>query len=281
VIEGEVNRKILEQALRRKNAMVKETDIAAEIDRAAIAYGMIKEDKSPDRAKWIDKVVKESGGTVDLYIRDVVWPSVALKLLVGDKVQFTEAELQKAFASNYGDRVEVLVCVLRDQRSATDVFNLARQSPGKEFFGKLCTQYSVEPISRANAGEVPPVRLNGGQPLIEREAFKLKTGDLSDIVVTGDKYILMYCVGRTKPIVSKLDDVRDQLIKDLQETKFRDMMSKTFDDLRTRAQIDNYLLGSVQSGKPGQDKGPVVRTGAAEPASGPRRGIVPAPSSFK
>lgn len=270
VIEGEVNRKLLSQALRRKNQNLSFNDqrIMAEIDRAAVAYGMVKADKTADREKWLDKVVKESGGTVDLYIRDVVWPSVALKLLVSEKVQISEADLQKAFVSNYGERVEVLVCVLSDQKSATHVFDLARQSPTKQFFQQICTQYSVEPISRANAGEVPPIRLNGGQPLIEREAFKLKAGELSDIIVTGDKYVLMYCLGRTKPVVASIDDVRDQLTSELHESKFREVMSKTFEHIRTTAQIDNYLLGTVQSGKSALDKGPVARTSLATPVPG-------------
>ena len=148
VLEGEINRKLLEQELRRRNKQVTQPAIDEEITRAADSYGFHRPDNSPDVEGWLKSVTETEHMTVDLYVRDMVWPSVALKTIVGDKVQVTKEDLDKGFKSNYGERVEVLAIVLTSQKQANQVWDLARNNPTDQFFGELARQYSVEPISR-------------------------------------------------------------------------------------------------------------------------------------
>ena len=129
--------------------------------------------------------------------------------LVAGQVELTEQDLQQGFESSYGPRVEVLAIVLSDQRSAQKIWEMARDNPTDEFFGSLAEQYSIEPVSASNRGKVPPIRKHGGQPAIETEAFRLKPGELSGIIVTGDKHILLRCQGFTEPIVKDSEAVRD------------------------------------------------------------------------
>lgn len=250
VLDGEINRKILQQALAEKQLAVTQADIDEEIRRAADAYGFVKMDGSPDVDAWLKHVTTESGEhvTVDVYVRDVVWPSAALKKLVGNAVEVTEEDLQKGFQANYGERVEVLAIVLSNQRRAQQVWEMARNNPSEEFFGELAAQYSVEPVSRSNFGRVPPIRRFSGNELVETEAFRLKPGELSGIVAVGDKFIIMKCLGRTEPIVRDVAEVRDELHKELQEQKLRAAMNKEFDRLRQAAQIQVFLTGVVKRG---------------------------------
>ena len=162
----------------------------------------------------------------------------------------TPEDLQKGFEANYGERVEVLAIVLGNQRVAQEVWDMARSNLNPTFFGELAAQYSIEPVSRANLGEVPPIRRFSGQPKIEEEAFSLTKEDpLSAIVAVADKYVIMYYMGRTEPVVREMDAVRDELQKDLREKKLRLAMAQQFDRLRESAQIDNFLAGTLQSGK--------------------------------
>ncbi|MHB8865368.1 MAG: peptidylprolyl isomerase, partial [Pirellulaceae bacterium] len=82
VLDGEIHRRLLQQALKKKSQSVTEADIDREIARAASAYGYLQADGSPDVEKWLRDVTKEENATVELYVRDAVWPSVALKKLV-------------------------------------------------------------------------------------------------------------------------------------------------------------------------------------------------------
>ena len=272
VLDGEINRRMIEQELRRRNKQVSEDDIYDEISRAADSYGFLKKDGTPDVDAWIREVTERDGATVDLYTRDVVWPSAALKKLVGGTAEVNAEDLQKAFEANYGERVEVLAIVLANQRSAQQVWEDARKNPSDAKFGDLATNFSVEPASRANAGKVPPIRRYGGQPLVEEHAFKLKPGELSPIISVGDKFIIMRCLGRTNPVIKEMDaEVERELTKDVSEKKLRIAMNKEFDRLKETTPFDNFLAGTSSAGKTGQrtserggkaDRGNVERTSA-------------------
>jgi parvulin-like peptidyl-prolyl isomerase len=249
VLEGEINRLLLIQELRRTAKIVNEQDIDREVTRAAEAYNFLKKDGSPDVEAWLKSVTENDATTVELYVRDAVWPSVALKKLVGEDLEVTADDLQKGFESNFGERVEVLAIVLSNQRQAQTVWDMARNNPTDQFFGELANQYSIEPSSRSNFGQVPPLRRHSGQPVMEKEAFRLKQGELSGIIAMGDKYIILRCLGRTQPIVKEFDAVKDELYRDIQEKKLRLAMAKEFDRLKDSSQIDNFLAGTSQAGQ--------------------------------
>ncbi|UUO05663.1 peptidylprolyl isomerase [Blastopirellula sp. J2-11] len=249
VLEGEINRRLLQQALKSQNLDVTEQDLNDEISRAADSYGFLKEDGSPDYEAWLEEVTKEQSVTVEVYVRDAVWPTVALKKLVSDKVKVTEEDVQKGFEANYGERVQVLAIVLDNQRRAQEVWDMARKNPSEQFFGELARQYSIEPVSKNNDGQVPPIRRNGGQPKLEEEAFRLQPGELSSIVNIGRQSLILKAMGRTKPTITDVNDVRDELVKDIHEKKIRLEMAKQFDTLKEEAQIDNFLANTTQMGK--------------------------------
>jgi parvulin-like peptidyl-prolyl isomerase len=290
VLDGEVNRKILTQELNRKRLTIDNPDIDVEVERAAEAYGCVTMDGKADVEKWLKSVTEQPGATVDLYIRDAVWPSVALKKLVGGKVDVTDEDLRKGYESNYGERVEVQAIVFSDQRQAQKVWDLARNNNTEAFFGELAQQYSVEPASRGNGGKVPPIRRYGGSPLIEEEAFKLKPGEVSGIVAVDGQFIILRCQGRTKPVPTNFNEVRGELVKDIQEKKLRIMMTKEFDRLREVAQVDNFLAGTSQSssrtaspvtlapaGQPRAGAAPVVGVAGRPASAGPSSATLPPP----
>ena len=241
VLEGEINRQLLEQHLAAANKTVEQQDLHDEIARAAVSRGYETVDGKADINAWLNDVTKQDGVTVNIYVKDAVWPSVALKKLVHDSINITTDDRQKAFEANYGERVEILAIVLNNQRRANMVWELANNNSTDYFFGELATQYSIEPVSRANQGKVPPVRLHGGQPVLEEEAFSLATGELSGIVAVGGKYIIMRCLGRTVPVVDELEDVRVELDSYLLERKLHAAMTTKFDAIRDSANIINYM----------------------------------------
>ena len=241
VLEGEINRKLLTQALRKAKLQVSDADLQAEIASAATRYGFVRSDGSPDVEGWLESVTRDGATTRELYIADAVWPSVALKRLVDESVQVTEQDLKLGFESAFGTRAEVLAIVLSDQRSAQKIWEMARGNPTDHFFGQLAAQYSVEPVSSSNFGQVPPIRKHGGQPAIEREAFKLKPGELSGIIATGDKYVILRCQGFTEPIVSDIQVVRQELIRDLTDTKRTLAMANHFEQLKASSEVENFF----------------------------------------
>ena len=286
VLEILVTRRLIEQALTRERQQVVQADIDAEIARAAESMGFKRPDGQPDADAWLKHVTGAEKVPLRHYLEDVVWPSVALKKLVGG-VPVLQDDLDKAFAATFGPRCKCRVIVLDNQRRAQEVWQLARQNPTLENIGNLAETYSVDPTTKSLRGEVPPIRRWGGQPALEREAFALKPGELSGVVQVADRFMVLFCEGYTEPAQVSFAEVRDELHADLFEKKQRIEMARYFTHLRESAAIDNLLAGTSQSptrptapGQPGKGlPGSTLTRADAQDLAKPRAGSVKQPAA--
>lgn len=247
VLDGLINRALLKQAIERNKVEVTQADIDAEIAHAAVLAGVVTQGETPDVPRWIEMVTKRQGISYELYLEDVVWPSTALKKLSQDTIEVVESDLEKGFEANYGPRVRCRAIVLSKLRRAQEVWDKARRYEGEElidFFGELAEQYSEEASSRSLRGEVPPIRKSGGQPVLEREAFKLQPGQISGVIQAGDRFVILYCEGYTEAMNVQLEEVEGLLHRDIYEKKLRIAMASRFESIRRSAKIDNYLAGT-------------------------------------
>lgn len=260
ILKGEINRTVISNALKEKKLEITQADIDAEIARAADALGYIKKDGSPDVEGWIKSITEEEGATVELYVTDAVWPSVALKKLVADRVAVTEDDLQKGFESNFGPRADVLAIVLSNQRIAEQVWTEARNNLSEATFGELAAKYSVEPVSRSNFGKVPPIRRHSGQPTLEQAAFGINAGELSSVIAVGEQFVVLYKQGLTTPIAQNDAEIRAELTREITEKKLRIEMQNELDRLLSSAQINNFLDEKSKPAAPAQ----AAQTAAAQ-----------------
>ncbi len=256
VLEGSINHLIVDQALRKRELAVADADIEAEIVRAALAMGKVNDAGEADVAGWLEHVTETEGISRAVYVRDEVWPSVALKKLVGSKVRVTEEDLTRGYEANYGPKIRCRAIVLNNQRRAQEVWDMAREAlvHGREEavkkFGDLAAEYSIEAGSRSLRGEVPPIQKYGGQPYLEKEAFTLSSENpLSGIVQVGGTYVILLYEGRTKPIGADFAEVRKFLYADILEKKMRVAMGQAFDNLKDNSHVDNFLTGEIKTSK--------------------------------
>lgn len=260
-LNGLVNRRIIEQTLRKNNVKVTGQDIDDEIDEAAARMVGLDKSGKPDREKWLKQVTSEPGVTVELYVRDAVWPSVAMKALCKAQVKITDEDLKKAFESNYGERVSCRAILVDDLRKAQKVWQAARENPTEENFAQLSAEHSTDASVRALDGEIPPIRKHGGRPVLEEEAFKLKKpGELSGIIQTDGKYVILYYLGRTKSDTVTLEEVRSDLYDHVYRVKLNDSMGKLFDQMQQTASVTNHL-------DPTKSRQPAKARAAAETAT--------------
>ncbi len=249
MLDVEITRSLLVQALERSGTAVNQEDINREITRAAVAGGFQGADGKVLIEQYLASVTGNDARKIDFYIEDQVWPSVALKALVEDGVSVSEEDMQKGFEANFGPGVEVLAIVLQDQRTATKVWKMAAANPTAEYFGQLAHQYSIEPASKNNYGEVPPIQRFSGKTELEKEAFSLSEGERSKVIQIGEHWAILYCKGFTSPKVNDFDAVKEELHADILEKKMRLAMGEEMQKIRADAQIDNYLTGTSQTGK--------------------------------
>jgi parvulin-like peptidyl-prolyl isomerase len=252
VLEVEISHLLLQQALTAAKLSVSEQELNAEIGHAAQLAGVVDKEGKPDIAKWIQTATEEQGVSKEMYLRDSVWPSAALKKLTGSSIQVTQEDLDKGFQANYSERVRCRAIVLSSMRRAQEVWAKARDNTSMEYFGDLAAEHSIEPSSKALRGEVPPIRRFGGQPQLEEVAFALKPGELSGIIQLADRFVILKCEGRTEPVEVNPKEVRDILYADIFEKKLRMAMGDKLDEIKGKARIDNFLAGTSQAPERGK-----------------------------
>jgi parvulin-like peptidyl-prolyl isomerase len=247
VLEVEISHLLLQQALAQAKLSVTQQDLDAEIAHAAKLAGVVDKQGRPDVQQWLRSAIDEQKISEQLYMRDAVWPSAALKKLTGGTIEVSKEDLNKSYQANYGERVRCRAIVLGTMRSAQEVWEKARQNPSIEYFGDLAAEYSIEAQSKSLRGEVPPIGRHGGQPQFEQVAFTLQSGELSGVIQLGNQFVILKCEGRTEPVDVNPQVVQEILQQDIYEKKLRMAMSERFDQIRSKARIDNYLAGTSQS----------------------------------
>ena len=269
VLEGTINRKIIEQAMRKKKLQIGDAEIQSEIERAALAMGKIDDQGKADVAGWLEYVTSNEGVTKEVYIRDEVWPSAALKKLVGNSVQVTPEDLERGYEANYGPKIRCRAIVLNNQRRAQEVWDKAREALASQaelvdageargadhalkVFGDMAAEYSMEVGSRSLRGEVPPIQKFGGQPTLEKEAFTLgPENPLSGIIQVGGTFVILLYEEHTKPIDTSFAEVKNLIHADIHEKKLRVAMGKAFENIKDNSHVDNFLTGEMKaSNKP-------------------------------
>jgi len=273
VLEGLISRTLIEQACRKHKVEVTAAEIEQEIVHDASISVPQKPDGSPDVEAYLKLATEKQGISEEVYRHDIVWPTVALKKLVGDKLwtsqEDLDADLKKGYEANYGPRVRCLAIVMNNLRRAQEVYEKARNNATAEFFGELAEQYSIDSSTRVLRGEIPPIQRHGGQPLLEKEAFALKTNEISGIIQVEGRFVILYCLGHTKSTGVGFQEVRSLIYEDLREKRQRLAMAKEFDRLLAAATIDNHLAGTTQ--KPKRTAGPQVPGRGSSSRTAPRR----------
>ncbi|MBD3672954.1 MAG: peptidylprolyl isomerase [Planctomycetaceae bacterium] len=233
VLDNLINRMIIQQACQKQGIQVSKGEVTAEIARIAEKFKMPIE-------TWYQMLQTERGLNPDQYQNDIIWPMLALKKLAGDNVQVTQQDMQKAFVRDYGQMVKARMIMLDNFRRAQEAYEQARKNP--EAFDELAQEYSIEPNSRSLGGTIPHIRRYSGNETLENAAFKLKPGQVSGILeVDHGRYVILKCEGFTEPVVTDINQVKDDLYEQVKEEKVQQAVAEVFQKLKKEARVDNYL----------------------------------------
>jgi foldase protein PrsA len=245
VLESFVNRTIIHQACARQGIEIREDEVRAEIVRIAKKFDI-------DPQNWLRVIQTERHLSPLQYEQDVIWPMLALKRLAGEDLQVTEEEMQKIFVRDYGERVKARMILCDKLHRAQEAWNMAMKDP--QNFGKIAREKSIDPTSKSLDGQIQPIRRYAGNENFEREAFKLKEGEISPIIDVSTpeapRYAILLCEGHTVPIVKNINEqgVREEVLKQLQEEKTQTAVGKVFEKLKKEAVVDNFLTNTSTRG---------------------------------
>lgn len=237
VLDDLIHRLIIQQACEKNNITVSEKEISDEIARIAKRFNL-------DVNQWLQMLQVERNISPVQYRQSVIFPMIALKKLAGEDVEVTETEMKQAFVRNYGPRVKARMIMFDNQRRAQECWDKLSNDP--DSFEALARERSIDPNSKALGGQIPPIPRFNGSETVEKEAFRLKNGDISGVIeVDLSRYIILKCEGRTEPVVHNIDDVRNTLYDEIKESKIQAAVAKKFEDIKSATVVDNFLTGTT------------------------------------
>ena len=92
-----------------------------------------------------------------------------------------------------------------------------KRAKAGEDFALLATQYSEDPGSKDNGGELPPFGHGEMVPQFEAAAFSMKTNTISDVVTTDYGFhiikLLEITPAQTVPYAKVTDKIKDYLVQ--------------------------------------------------------------------
>jgi foldase protein PrsA len=266
VLETLIARKLVDQAVRAKRIEVTAAEIDAEVEKAAWQFA------KTTKEVWLRALAKDKGISPTQYKRDIIYPTLALRKLVAERVQVTAKDIKDAYEATYGEKLKCRMILVNTKREALEIWEELRRNPAA--FEKLAQTRSKDEGTRAVGGLLPQFISRHAFPLnVSDAAFKdlvdgvvgdsdplhkPKDGSISAVIeVSADSYVILRREGLIP--AQKVDPndkkVRDELQAMMFEARIKEEMGKEYERMMQTAKIENRLTGNVSTmvdGEPGR-----------------------------
>jgi foldase protein PrsA len=258
VLDDLIHRLIIQQACEKHKISVNEQEISDEIGRIAKRFNL-------DVNQWLQMLQAERNISPIQYRQSVIFPMIALKKLAGEEVDVNERDVEEAFVRNYGPRVKARMIMFDNMRRAQAAWDQLDKNPDE--FETMASKLSIDASSRALGGQIPPIPKFSGNEAVEKAAFKLATGAHSGVIEVGpSRFVILKSEGRTEPVVTEIDEVRNTLYEELKESKIQSKVATMFDKIKKDTIVDNYLTQT--SNRPERNSSATGASTGIQPASG-------------
>jgi foldase protein PrsA len=154
----------------------------------------------------------------------------------------TEGELKGYYEKNTSkfkqpETIRLRLISANDEKRAKDI--LAKLKAGDDF-AKVATSMSEDDY-RVSGGDIGYIHKGRMLPEIEAVAFKLKVGETSGLIKSGNYWYIIKVEDRKPEHQMSFDDVKDNLKKELEAERAKELGKKWMDGLRAKAKIEILL----------------------------------------
>jgi hypothetical protein len=228
-IELFVNKFIIEHACKEKNIEVTSIEIDAVLDEDCKVMGINRND-------FLNQVLKQYSKTLFEWKEDVIKPRIMLQKLLREQIKVDEEDLKKMYENRYGQKVQakIIIWPKGQEKFAAKVYDDLRKSD--EDFDRHARK-QADPNLAAREGAIPPIaRFGGPDDTLEKEAFKLKVGEVSRLIDTPFGVIVIKCVGTVEANTKVLfDSVKAELTKEVVDRKVSAEIPKLMEQFKREA----------------------------------------------
>ncbi len=231
VLESLVNKWLIAQECMRRNITVADAEVDAEIERMSKRFNL-------PVGQWLKMLKEERGIEPEQYANDIIWPTLALRKLAGDRLQVSQGELYREFESRYGPSVRVRLISFNDLDAAKNTRAEAIANPDN--FGNLAKERS-EDVSASVKGLVQPIRKHNASEEIEQAAFTMRDGEISQVMQVAGKYLILKREQMLPASKLKFEQAAPVMEEMVRERKMRTLAHDIFRELQKDAQLENIF----------------------------------------
>jgi hypothetical protein len=258
-LQNMIGRVLVQQQCKAAQIDVTEEDVRKELSQ-------ILERNRLKLSEFKAQVLASQNLTLGQYLRDQVWPRLALIRLVQNNIAVTDEDLQKAFEANFGEKVDIRMMTVVERRKAEEVWKQVSEQKTLEdrtkTFEDIARRFSTDEATRPYGGKAAPLGRHTVNEQLEKAAFALQEGDLGSIMQIPGGHLLLLCVGRvpartdvsldskvesdnTKPGEPEMT-YRDLLTKDIEQKKIMQEVGVYYKKIEETAKIENFLTGDFE-----------------------------------
>src|SRR5207249_1798443 len=187
-LEMFVNRRIIEIACQKRGIDVTEAEVNAAIDADCAKVGI-------ERTAFINEVLTRKGKSLYEWKEDVIKPGLMLtKLCVKEeRVHVSDDDLRQAFDAMYGPKVEcrIIIWPRNEEKIAMQMYDKLRKS--EEEFDRAARSQAMPDLAAVGGRIRPIAHYSGTHPEVEKEAYSLKPGEISRLIVTPQGTVCLKC----------------------------------------------------------------------------------------
>lgn len=224
-----VNRRIVEVECKKKNVYVTDAEVEAQLRQDLKDLGNIP------LKQFTSDVLKRFNKSLYEWKEDVIRPKLALTKLCRLNVDVEESEIQKGFEARFGPKVQCRMIVL-EAGDTQWVAKHQRARSGEEGFREVALQQANHHLA-AKGGQAPAIHKHFGDANIERIAFSMKVGEVSEVLTLPDKSgVILKCDAHIQADVTKRYEVeKGDLRKEIYDMKVSQRIPQEFAKLRDAA----------------------------------------------
>jgi parvulin-like peptidyl-prolyl isomerase len=240
-LEFLVNRRIIDHECKQRGIVVTDEELEKTFEADLKAM-------QTDKKQFEREFLTKFGKTMYEWREDVLRARLMLMRLSEGRAKVTDVDLKKGFEAYHGERLECRVILWPPEQAKFAMTEYTRLRDSEEEFARKAKNQPSSNLA-ASGGKLPVFGRNClGDENLEREAFKLREGEVTALIGTPQGQVMLKCDKRIPPDTAvKLDQVRDKLTKEIMDKKVQQEMQVVFKDLRDKAKPQLILK---TTGKP-------------------------------